>query len=614
MASNNDHIIRLPQTPTIGESDQLPIKPWIDKFNAIFWNHKIDQLGDILHENSWWRDMLALTWDFRTLQGLDRITSFVRDNYLRARFCNFDYCRTDRVHPEVEFPVPGLSWVRVVFTFDNRFGGGNGVAYLTKGERDGQWKAYSIYTALDNLNRSGAPHPERTGRDRPEGNIVSFPCVPGKTWLEQREELEFHDRDPTVLIVGAGQAGLNLAARLKAFGQSCLIIEQNGRVGDNWRKRYRTLVTHDRAEISHMAYLPFPETWPKYTPKDKLADWLESYASIMDLSVWTNSNIENADYSDAEGKWSVRVVRDGARRTLRPRHIAWCTGLYSIPKPLDFQEVKQFKGTVYHGSEHDDASKHDCGGKRVVVVGTGNTGHDIAEDYFRHGANVTIVQRSATYVLTQKEGLPLLPENAGLDDDQTPSGIKDVLSESLPWPVALALSVGITAKISNADRDTLQGLSKLGFKLEFGIDGAGILRQIVSRAGGYYIDVGCCQLLFDGLVKVKHSPGGIKAFDKTGIILADGGHLDADIVVLATGYESMNESVRQALGDKVADRCNQVWGLDEEGELRTIWRPSGHPGFWFMAGSLAMCRIYSKFVALQIAAAELKLVGDRGLS
>lgn len=207
------------------------------------------------------------------------------------------------------------------------------------------------------------------------------------------------------------------------------------------------------------------------------------------------------------------------------------------------------------------------------------------------------------------------------------------MSESLPWPVALALSVGITAKISNADRDTLQGLSKLGFKLEFGIDGAGILRQIVSRAGGYYIDVGCCQLIFDGLVKVKHSPGGIKAFDKTGVILADDGHLDADIVVLATGYESMNESVRQVLGDKVADRCNQVWGLDEEGELRTvstipfspigadeltassqIWRPSGHPGFWFMAGSLAMCRIYSKFVALQIAAAELKLVGGGGLS
>lgn len=147
----------------------------------------------------------------------------------------------------------------------------------------------------------------------------------------------------------------------------------------------------------------------------------------------------------------------------------------------------------------------------------------------------------------------------------------------MPWPVALALSVGITAKISNADRDTLQGLSKLGFKLEFGIDGAGILRQIVSRAGGYYIDVGCCQLIFDGLVKVKHSPGGIKAFDKTGIILGDGSHLDADIVVLATGYESMNESARQVLGDKVADRCNQVWGLDEEAELRTVSTISSSP-------------------------------------
>ncbi|KAL4957079.1 putative flavin-binding monooxygenase [Aspergillus filifer] len=610
-ASGNDHIIHLPTTPDIDieriNATEIA-KKWLESLNNYFRDvakGDTPSISHLFHQDSWWRDMLAVTWDFRTINGIEKISRFILEHYSSARLGNVSLHTSGNVEPKAEHPVEGLIWVTACFTFYTRCGRGNGVVYLTPCSSNGGWKAYSVYTALDSLNLCG----ERVGVNRLEGTIApELRGNPGESWMENREkEVEFRDSEPTVLVVGAGQSGLNLVARLKTLGQSCLIVEKNERVGDNWRKRYRTLVTHDHVETCHMAYLPFPKTWPKYLPKDKLADWLESYARIMELNVWTKTNIISARYCDEKKLWTVTLDRNGIRRMLHPRHIAWCAGLYGIPKPLDFKGLPSFKGIAYHGSKHEDAAKFTPSGKKVIVVGTGNSGHDIAEDYSRHGANVTMLQRGETYVLTTEKGLPLLPENIGIDDDSTPLDVKDILSESLPWPVTLALAVDLTKKISEADRETLDGLGRAGFRLGYGLDGAGILRLIVTRAGGYYIDVGCSRLIIDGKIKMKHAPGGISAFDEKGIVLADGERLEADIVVLATGYENMHESLRRVLGDRVADRCNPIWDLDEEGELRTIWRPSGHPGLWFMAGSLSLCRIYSKFVALQIVATELGL-------
>lgn len=116
----------------------------------------------------------------------------------------------------------------------------------------------------------------------------------------------------------------------------------------------------------------------------------------------------------------------------------------------------------------------------------------------------------------------------------------------------------------------MDGLEKAGFKLNFGINDAGILRLIVDKGGGYYIDFGCSQLIIDGHIRVKCCPEGIAGFDENTLHLKDGSQLDADIVVLATGYDNMRESVRKSLGCEVADRCGDVWGLDEEGEIKSV--------------------------------------------
>lgn len=353
----------------------------------------------------------------------------------------------------------------------------------------------------------------------------------------------------------------------------------------------QTLVTHDPAEFTHMAYLPFPKNWPQFTPKDKLGDWFEAYASIMELNVWLKTSIKSAEYDDSESQWMVILTRgDGSERILHPRHIVWCTGHSGEPKVPTFAGQERFKGQLYHGSQHRDASESDVKGKKVVVVGTGNSGHDIAQNFYENGADTTMLQRSGTYVITVEKGVFMMHE--GLHEEngygllehpyynyyvaypltitRAPTEEADIITESLPFPVQFALAVDFTNRVRAVEKDTLEGLEKAGFKLDFGVDGAGISRQYMTRGGGYYIDVGCSSLIIDGKIKMKHSPEGISGFDERGLILKDDSKLEADIVVLATGYDNMRTTVRKVLGDRVADRLVDVWDLDEEGELNGV--------------------------------------------
>ncbi|RAK76886.1 flavin-containing monooxygenase [Aspergillus fijiensis CBS 313.89] len=611
MTPPHHHIIQLPTTPKVNPSSIDPTtiaQEWLAKLNAHLTGSTSIPLSSLFHEDSWWRDMLALDWDFHTIRGYPNIQSYLAQHLPRVQLQNARVHDEEKIKPAIDTPSPGLTWITAMFGFETRFGHGRGVFYLSPTE-EGGWKAYSVYTALQELHEAE----EKVGLRRPHGTIESMPGgVAQGNWLERRErDKEFVDTDPTVLIVGAGQAGLNLAVRLQTLGQSCLVVEKNERVGDNWRKRYRTLITHDHIETCHLAHLPFPKTWPKYLPKDKLADWLESYSTIMELNVWTQTAVKSAEYDEAAGNWTVCLVRDGVERILRPRHIAWCAGHLGLPKIPSFPGQGDFKGTIYHASQHVDARELAPQGKKVVVVGTGNSGHDIAQDFYQQGAVVTMLQRGPTYVLTEEHGLPLIPENHGIDNDNRPPlDTQDILSESLPWPVTLALCVDLTKRISAADSAVLEGLRSIGFQLDFGLDGAGLLRSLVSRGGGYYIDFGCSQLLIDRKIQLHSCAGGIASFDQGGLHLADGTYLAADIVVLATGYANMRDSVPHTLGPKVADQCKDVWDLDEEGEIQTIWRPSGHPHLWLMGGSLSLCRIYSRFVALQIAAAERGLMAQ----
>ncbi|KAK1716772.1 hypothetical protein CaCOL14_001720 [Colletotrichum acutatum] len=600
--AKNDYIIKLPtlreptsKTPEIAREI---IKTWIQAFEKVLANNVEDGLSTVFRKDAWIRDFLGLSWDFRTINGLDEITAFFKENQPRAGLRHIVPREKGAFQPSFGDPAPGVHWVESMFDFESNVGRGKGMVRLAL-EADDTWKAFMINFTL--LELKGFE--EKVGVSRPTGHVDPK----GGNWKERRErQVEFVDEDPTVLIIGAGHAGLNIGVRLRNLGLPTLLIDRNEHVGDSWRKRYRTLMTHDPIQYCHLPFIPFPGSWPQFMPKDKLADWLESYAKMMELNIWTSTNIEETSYNEKEKKWTVKLRRaDGTLRTLKPRHIVLATGQAGDPITPTFPGQDDFKGVVYHGSQHQDASLVDnLSSKKVLVVGSGNSSHDICQNFYENGAaQVTMIQRGGTYVITANKGIFVMHKGM-YEEGGPPTEDCDIVAQSIPIPVQFALSTHGIRAITAVDQDLLDGLSKAGFKLDFGPDGSGIYRKYITRGGGYYIDVGCSQLIVDGKVKVHHSPGGITAFTPTGLKLADGTTLDADIVVLATGYDGMRSSTRNILGDKVADRVNECWDLDEQGEINSIWRSSGHPRFYYMGGNLALCRSYSRLLALQIKAVE----------
>jgi len=574
---------------------------WLADLDRALAARDADAAAGLFLADGWWRDLLALTWDLRTFHGGERIRGMLTQRLAPSGLTGL--ALTEGKPPQLAEPAEGVRWVEAFFDFETAVGRGRGVVRLMPAGDGGGWRAWTLLTALQELRG----HEEPLGPRRPVG-VEHGEHRDRETWLDRRRrEHAFADRDPRVLVVGAGQGGLTIAARLRQLGVDTLVIERNARVGDNWRRRYRSLVLHDPVWYDHLPYLPFPEMWPVFTPKDKLAGWFELYASAMELDIWTDTELLGATYDEDAGAWEVRVRRPGGgERTLRPAHLVLATGASGEPRVPEIPGMDAFAGTVCHSSAHPGGQAFT--GRRAVVVGACNSGHDIAQDFYEQGADVTMVQRSSTYVMSSEHGVPIV--FAGLyEEGGPPTEDADLLFAAFPFALLGELNKQSTQMIADLDREMLDGLERAGFKIDFGEDGSGLLMKYLRRGGGYYIDVGCARLIAEGKVKVKQGAE-IERFTETGLEFADGTTLDADVVVLATGYEDMRETARRLLGDAVADRCTPVWGLDEEGELRTIWRDSGHPGLWFMGGNLHLCRFFSRYLALRLKALETGLLRE----
>lgn len=386
-----------------------------------------------------------------------------------------------------------------------------------------------------------------------------------------------------------------------------LIIDRNDDIGDNWRKRYHQLVLHDPVWYDHMPYQEFPKFWPIYTPKDKLADWFASYAKLLELNVWMKSEITSSSWDDSKRLWTVTVQRthvDGRveSRTLHPKHIVLATGHSGKKYMPSVPGADTFQGSLLcHSSEFPGAKESpENSKKRAIVVGACNSSHDICQDYYEKGYQVTMVQRSSTCVVSAEASIKV---NVGTlySEFGPPVDDADVWLWAWPSEVFKGIHTDLCKVQIDFDAELLTGLSKAGFKVDKGVDDAGLFSKYIQRGGGYYIDVGTSKLIIDGKVGVK---SGVEITEVTprGLRFSDGDELEADEIVFATGYENMRSQARGILGDEVADRVGDIWGWDEEGEIRTIWRESGHPGVWFHGGNLALSRYFSKILALQIKA------------
>jgi len=566
-------------------------RSWIEDFEDALQRGDAAGVAALFHDESYWRDLVAFTWNITTAEGRDEIAAMFEASGAAVAATN--------VQLDGEASEPNGS-VEAWLTFETAVGRGRGYVRL----RDG--RCWTLFTTLQELQG----FEEQRGPSRPLG--VELGGVKNRvTWHERRrrEKAELgYTTQPYVVIVGGGQGGIGLGARLRQLGVPTIIVERSARPGDSWRNRYDSLTLHDTVWFDHMPYIPFPEHWPVYTPKEQMGDWLEMYTKVMQLNFWGSTACTHASYDEAAEEWSVTVERDGSTVVLRPRHLVLATGMSGMPNIPDVPGADTFEGDLYHSSRYQAGEPHR--GKQCIVLGSNNSAHDIAQDLWEHDANVTMLQRSSTTVIRGGRGGGVSNYSEWAVEQGITTETADLLAASTPYRVAPAAGIDATKRMREAEAEYYARLEGSGFLLDFGEDESGVGMKYQRRGSGYYIDVGASELIVTGEIALRTRVG-IERINPRSVVLTDGTELPADLVVYATGYGSMNGWAAQLISQEVADRVGKVWGLGSdtaldpgpwEGELRNMWKPTQQPGLWFHGGNLAQSRHYSKYLALQLKA------------
>ena len=571
--------------------DQI-VSRWLAGFNAAT---DPASIAALFAADGHWRDILTLTWRITTSSGRDAVAEELSAALARAGARNFTIDR-DRFPPRFVSSA-GEETVEAILRFETRVGVGSGIVRLRSGDRDPP-QAWILLTSLESLNG----YDEETMRLAREEPAFERDFG-GPNWRDKRSMARLYtDRDPAVLIVGGGHAGLTAAASLGALGVSALVVDRMARVGDNWRLRYHGLKLHNQVHSNHLPYLAFPKTWPHYIPKDKIANWLEFYVEAMEIDFWTGTSFEGAEYE--AGHWTARLrMSDGSVRVLHPRHIVMATSVSGTPNLPDIPTIDRFAGTVQHSSRF--AAPETWRDRNVFVFGTGTSAHDIAQELHGNGAHVTMVQRSPTLVINVEPSAQLY-DGIYYGDGPTLAD-RDLINISFPLPVLKQAHKILTAQARAMDAPLLEGLEKIGFRLEFGEDGTGWPLKYRTRGGGYYFNVGCSELLVQGKIGLIQYHD-IAGFTPDGVVLKDGKTLPGELAVLATGYKGPDHLTTSLFGADIAARVGKVWGFDDQQELSNMWTPTAQPGLWFTGGSFAQCRMYSRFLAMQIKAREVGLI------
>jgi putative flavoprotein involved in K+ transport len=557
---------------------------WLAAFGAAMTQRDSARVASMMHSAGYWRDLLAFGWDFKTLRGPEAVKAWLTKS-LETR--GLSAVRLDG-EPAAGAIGDHSETLEFFFTFETRIANGRGFVRLVPDPRaaDGA----SIFTMLTTAMEL-KDYPEAVGRKRRREDSQA-----GKRAVLQ----DFKESDPEVVIVGGGQSGLMSAARLRQLDVSTLVIEKTGRVGDVWRNRYRTLKLHNEICMNHFAYMPYPDTWPVYLPKDKVADWMEFYAESMDLDVWTGTAFLGGTFDEDTNRWTVRLrTADGATRVMRPSHVILAVGVSGIASIPQIAGADEFAGQILHSSSNTDSL--DAAGKSVVVVGAGTSGHDIAQDMVGRGADVTMVQRSPITVVSLEPSSVRAYELYRANDGVRPIADTDMMAASVPYELLAQLHKPLNRQMAEDDKELLDGLRRAGFLIENGDDDPGYFLKLLKSQSGYYLNVGASDLIISGKIKIKAGVG-VQRLTKKAVIFSDGSAVPADIVVLATGYEPLQEAARAMFGDDVADRVGPIWGVGTDGELRNMYGRTAQQGLHVLGGGFPAARVYSRFTAILIKA------------
>jgi putative flavoprotein involved in K+ transport len=570
------------------------VSSWLTTFGSALERGDIVAAAALFADDCYWRDLVSFTWNIKTMEGRPAIETMLDATLPHVQPSNWAIDGEANAANDVTD-----AWL----TFETAVGRGKGHIRL-KGDR-----CWTLLTTLKELKG----HEERCGPTRPMG-VEHGAHQNRKTWLEQRQQEQAelgYTTQPYTVIIGGGQGGIALGARLRRLGVPTIIVEKNERPGDSWRKRYRSLCLHDPVWYDHLPYLPFPDHWPVFSPKDKIGDWLEMYTKVMELNYWGSTEAKNAHYDEDKQEWAVTVERNGETVVLRPKQLVLATGMSGVPNVPQFPGAETFKGVQHHSSKHPGGAEFR--GKKCVVIGSNNSAHDICADLWEQGADVTMVQRTSTHIVKSETlmdiGLGALYSEQAVANGIT-TDVADLIFASIPYAILHEFQIPLYQQMAERDAEFYEQLSAAGFMLDWGDDGSGLFMKYLRRGSGYYIDVGASQLIIDGKIKLK-SGHGVARITADSVVLTDGTELPADLIVYATGYGSMNGWAAQLISQEVADKVGKCWGLGSnttkdpgpwEGELRNMWKPTQQEALWFHGGNLHQSRHYSQFLALQLKA------------
>ena len=532
------------------------IQNWLNEFTTAISNSNENEISNLFQPNGYWRDYLPFGWTLQTIEGSHAIGLFGASH---GKSINFRVTNVDNSSPYDE----GF------FSFTTNDGVGRGHIRLEEG------LCNTFFTMLEDI---------------PKGNQ------------------ECND-DPYVLVVGGGQSGLALGAQLQDIGVSYQIVDKYPRVGDQWRSRYKSLVLHDPVWYDHMPFIPFPDDWPVFTPKNLMGDWLENYADELKLKIWTDTELTSAKFEETESRWQVKLLKANQQVNVKPTHLVFALGLSGFPRIPKFSGHTIFQGPQMHSSKYQGGEEFSD--QDVIIVGANNSAHDIAVDLVECGARPVMIQRSSTLVVNQTDYCerilgPLYSAEAvanGIGTDKA-----DILQASMPLKLLEKNHKVLWDEIRKDRSNYYKSLTDSGFKIDFAEDGTGLAMKYRRTASGYYIDVGGSQMVIDGRIAI-HSGHGISHLSESTVHLENGDELPADAVVYATGYGDMTDWVAALIDRETAEKVGRCWGYGSGtkgdpspwiGELRNMWVKTAQQGLWFTGGNLSQARFFSRLLALQL--------------
>ncbi|KAH0340280.1 flavin-containing monooxygenase, partial [Aureobasidium melanogenum] len=534
-----------------------------------------------LTDDALWRDSLSITEHQRTFNSATSIIAVWNELKARCQPHNF------RLVPNTAMVFrlgPRPAWLTAAFTFEtdgSHPAECSGRLNMVPDDSSDYkiWVFCTIIEALKDHDGHGNPDSLPDPKFAPAANLE----VGGKI---------------DCIIAGGGMAGLCAAGRLHALRIPYLVVERNASVGDNWTKRYDSMHLHLSNSYSEMPFQRVYLDKPYNLSSRDLADGMQKYVDMHNIQIWLSSSVDQARWDENTKSWTVTVSKQGQLCKFRAKHLVMAIGGgLDVPRlPKEYANRDEYQGTVLHSIDWKNADAFT--GKKGVIIGSANSAFDIAKNMVDSNmSEITMVQRSTTHVISTKVFYPLIDP---LYNPETDVGLSDRLMLTPPYAVGrLAIMAGATA-LQSQDPDHYSYLQAAGFKYHQSPD---LLADALERFGGHVLDHGTVSSVFNsGKFKVKSGILPV-SFTRTGLRFQDGSEVDADVIVLATGFRSnLRESVAAIVGSSTANCLDDFFGLDAEGEIRGLAKPIGHPGIWYLGGGTANARFHSRVLAMQIAA------------